>query len=55
MRALVKRGIPVLGVHDSFLVPWKHRGELQEEMTKAARAAGISLTEGKLLKVRADS
>jgi hypothetical protein len=55
MRALVSRGVPVLGVHDSFLVPIRHQGALQEEMVKAARWAGISGNEDKLMKIKANS
>jgi hypothetical protein len=35
MKALVARGIPVIGVHDSLIVPSRFEGQAREEMTKS--------------------
>jgi hypothetical protein len=35
MKALVARGIPVIGVHDSLIVPTRFEGQAREEMTKS--------------------
>ena len=55
MRALVNRGIPVLGVHDSFITPSRHQEILQEEMAKSARQNGLLSDETKLMKIKANS
>lgn len=38
MVGFTRRGIPVLSVHDSFIVPYTHVGLLKRVMTAAARA-----------------
>jgi hypothetical protein len=35
MKALVDRGIPVIGVHDSLIVPTRFEGQAREEMDKS--------------------
>lgn len=38
LRSFTRRGIPVLSVHDSFIVPYTHVGLLRRVMAVAARA-----------------